>query len=70
MPNKKPEVGDIWRFHGLGRDFYYMVVEHHDESRDHGEYVKCLSFTKDEPPYTTEYSSRMIYDTKRWEYIA
>lgn len=70
MPNKHPEVGDIWCFHGLGRDFYYLITEYSDLDPNHGDFVRCLSLTKDELPYTTEYVSKMIYDTKRWEHIS
>jgi hypothetical protein len=72
MPNPRPRVGDIWKFNGLGIEFYYLIVE--ETREDHRYYdadsVTLLSFSKDEALYITEGVSKMIADSRRWNFIS
>jgi len=49
----KPKVGEIWRFTGLGREFYYIILEV-DESSDCD--IILGSFNEFEPTNLREYS--------------
>lgn len=72
MSNPRPQIGDIWRFNGLGKDFYYLVVEETecDPNTYHADSVTLLSFTEGEAPYTKEPLSKLVADTKRWNFIS
>ena len=72
MSNPRPQIGDIWRFNGLGKEFYYLVVQEteYDPKYYHADSVTLLSFTKDESQYIREGVSKMIADTRRWNYIS
>lgn len=72
MSNPVPQVGDIWKFHGLGRDFYYLIVEYtaEDPERYDADSVTLLSFTVGEKQYTKELASKMCFDTRIWSYVA
>lgn len=72
MPNPRPQIGDIWRFNGLGAHFYYLIVDEteHDPSTYHSTSVTLLSFTEGEAPYTKEPLSKLAADTRRWNFIA
>lgn len=71
MPNPRPRVGDIWRFTGIGAQFYYLIVEETecDPKYYHADSVTLLSFTKEEAQYVREGVSKMIADTRRWNFI-
>jgi hypothetical protein len=53
-------------------EFYYLIVEEtrYDPRYYDADSVTLLSFSKDEAPYITEGVSKMIADSRRWNYIS
>ena len=69
---RRPKVGDIWRFSGWGKDFYYLVAEYTEDDPKYydADTVMLVAPTRGDAPLSKEGVSKIAADSRRWTFIA
>ena len=72
MRNPIPQVGDIWCFYGLGKNFYYLIADYIecDPKFHDADTVKMIGLTHGDAPLSKEGVSKIVADSRRWTFIA
>jgi len=72
MSSRTPQVGDIWCFYGLGKNFYYLIAEYIecDPKFYDADTVKMIGLTHGDAPLSKEGVSKIAADNRRWKFIA